>query len=397
MVLAGAYLATSLISLAVIITLRRAAAPELLQSVLGFVFIAGLAAGLEPATVKASALLKGRGDDAAPPAAVGACLAVSALKGALASPILALIWRFADPHIPALTLAWLPAVCIAGFMATDLRVFFDLEGRHARAVWLKQGSLSGGLVMLASLVLLGVSLFWAIGVSTLARLVVVGIAALATLSRSKAAARPLWSDARRLLGDVRWMELAAASVIAAISGGTDRVVGLRYLPAAEWGSYYLLYEVFSKFWFIPYVLSPVIFARRAGGEESGGFIRGAWGLIAVTGALFLAGVAGALTLAPSLVQRFIGMSLPAPILAFAAAVVISSFTQLRLAELQGSGAARRVVVVMGASAMVSAVLFFVFVRQFGATGLLFAWLIKSLVDFAATMVGGRRGLVRQSV
>ena len=156
-----------------------------------------------------------------------------------------------------------------------------------------------------------------------------------------------------------------------------------------------LLQGFSRFWFIAYLLSPIIFARRAGGEDADGFIRGAWKLTAGAGTAFLTGVAGVLLLAPALAQRFIGLATPAPIMAFAAAVVIASFTQLRLAQLQGSGAARRVMLVMGASALISAVLFFVFARQFGVAGLLFAWLIKSVIDLGATMVGGRRGLARQ--
>ena len=162
-VVASAYLATALAVFAVVVILRARVSPDTLRAVLGFYFISVLAAGLEPATVKASVLASGH----APGNLVGV-LAVSALKGVAVAPVLMLVWWFADPRtpIPVLLLSPLPAV--AGFWATDLRVVLDLRAKHGAAVWLKQGSLAGGFALLAVMVTLNLAIL--LGGDVLAKL-----------------------------------------------------------------------------------------------------------------------------------------------------------------------------------------------------------------------------------
>ena len=377
------YLAATGAVLGAVIAVRGLVPPAVLRGFLGFVLIATLAAGLEPGTAKAAAL----GEAGADGAGVPAYLVVGALKGLAASPILAVLWRFSDPAVTLPTLAWTPAVAVAGFCATDLRTLFDLRGRYALAIGLKQGSLAGGVALTGGLIALGTPLAWAVGAASMARLALLGLRPPGT--RPSGGARDTWRQARRLLADRRWIDLAAVSVIAAASGSTDRVFGLRYLSPAAYGGYYLVYEIFSKFWLIPYVLSPILFARRASGDASDGFIRGAWGLTAVAGGGFLAATAGLLLLAPALLARVIGAAFGWPILVFAAAVVVSSFAQLRLAELQGAGRSRQAVMATGLGALVCIPLFFVAARNFGAPGLLLAWLVKSAVDLAALSWGAR--------
>ncbi|MGI9169799.1 MAG: hypothetical protein ACR2FH_06420 [Caulobacteraceae bacterium] len=249
--------------------------------------------------------------------------------------------------------------------------------------------------MLAVLVGGGVPLFWAIGVSTAARLAPVALVAAAIAPRTRAAwgRDLLW----RQLGDQRWMELAGASVLAAASGSTDRILALRYLPATAYGSYYLLYELFSRFWLIPYLLVPVRFARVAAGQDSRAFIRRAWRLTLAAGMVFVAATAAVCFAAPRLLDRLVGIAFGPFTIAFAVAVVVGALTQLRIAELQGAGEARRVTLVVGVCVVCSAGVFFVFIRQMGAPGLLLAWLVKSVVELAATTVGGRGGLASQPV
>ena len=383
-VVASAYLTTSAVVLLAVYVLRRLAPSHEAQIVLGFFFLASTISGLAPATVKAAAL-KGliRPPDLYP------LLAACAAKALLAVPVLAVVWRFADPSAPWALVFWLPLVCMAGFGATDLRALLDLRGRYAAAIWLKQGSLAGGLGLLTLLILAGVSPFWAIGISTLVRLAPL-LALGWRLGRSSGEpARPLWDPG--LISDGRWLELSGASVIAAISGSTDRVLGLHFLPAAAWATYYLIYEIGSKFWFVPYLISPIVFARRVGQATSVTFIRKAWALTAGLGLVFLIGVAALLTLPPSLKTPVVGGTPSLTIFAFGTAVVLASFTQIRIAELQGAGRARLATRIIAFSAAVSSIAFFIGVAAFGAPGLLVGWLVKSLVDFAAAMLGGRRG------
>src|SRR5205085_3902962 len=115
------------------------------------------------------------------------------------------------------------------------------------------------------------------------------------------------------------------------------VFGLRLLPPADYSAYYLSYELFTKFWLIPYLLSPILFARRATGERDGAFARGAWLLTAAAGGAFLAAEAAVLRFVPALLGGLIGASFGTATLGFAAAVVVGSFVQLRVAQLQGAG------------------------------------------------------------
>jgi hypothetical protein len=385
-VVATAYLSTSVITLAVLFVFARRGDATLLREVLAAQFIATLAAGLEPATTKALAL------SGPNPGAIGASrrtiLSAGGLKALAAAPILAFVWRLSDPAAGWPLLICTPLVCIAGFAATDLRVLFDLQGRHAEAIWIKQGSLGGGLVILAVLAAGGMPMPLALGLASLARIVFALFVARAPSGGSHCRDGVQLGSIMR---DPRWMSLAGASVLAAIGGTSDRVFGLRYLSADGWAGYYALYEVFSKFWFISYLVTPIVFARTAAGLDSGPVSRVAWRLTASAGALFVVGVSAILLVAPGLPERLLGPRLdagfpPLAIVAFAAAVAIGGLAQIRIAELQGRGAAHRSLVVVAASAAVSTALFYAAARSFGAAGLLYAWLAKSAVDLTLTYV-----------
>jgi hypothetical protein len=375
-VVAGAYLATALAVVSAILLLRRTISPSALREVLGFYFIAALAAGLEPATVKAALLGEGT-----PPGNLGAVLGASALKALAAAPVLALVWRFADPGVPLAVLLLSPLATIAGFWASDVRVLLDAAGRHASAVWLKQGSLAGGFVLLAVLIGCGTSLSWAVLVSSLPRLAAPVMAGLAIGSQRTGA-----PTAGRLMADMRWVEMAAVSALAAAGGSVDRMMALRWLPAGAYGGYYLLYELFSRFWLIPYLITPILFARLAAGQAGHGLQAGSWRFTIAAGAMFVAAVAAVAVAAPSLASHLLGVAVGVPAIAFAGAIVLAALTQLRMAELQASGASRRALLVTALGALTAAVAFFVGARTLGVEGLLWAWLVKSAIEFAAAMM-----------
>jgi hypothetical protein len=391
----GAYLAAAAAVLLTVILLRGLVPAAILSRFLGFVFIASLAAGLEPGTVKGAALGEGGVGAAAPAAYLGA----AAIKGLAASPALALLWRFADPGISLAALAWTPALAVTGFCATDLRALADLRGGYALAIGVKQGSLAGGVVVAGALVGLGVPVAGAIGGSSLARVAFLGLVANRVRGRDVRSQDPgppvedgsTGRQVRRLLGDGRWMELAAVSAIAAAGGAADRLFGLRYLTPAAYGGYYVTYELFSKFWLIPYLLSPILFARRASGAFEGAgsdpFVGAAWALTAAAGAAFVALTAGLVTLAPALLRQVVGASFGWSTAGFAAAVVVCSFSQLRLAQLQGAGRSGVAVWATAFGAAISIPLFFYSARALGGGGLLLAWLAKSVLELAALTLG----------
>jgi hypothetical protein len=233
-----------------------------------------------------------------------------------------------------------------------------------------------------------------VAISSVARLAFLGLAAeqagegrVAIPAGAVATGRQV----RRLLADRRWIDLAALSAIGAASGGADRLFGLRFLTPVAYGGYFLTYELFSKFWLIPYLLSPILFARAASGAPAGRgadrFAGVAWGVTAFAGSAFLAATAGLVTLAPAILRQVVGAGFGLATVGFAAAVVVNSFAQLRVAELQGAGRSRRAALAAAFGAAVSIPLFFVAARAFGAGGLLLAWLAKSVLELAALTLG----------
>jgi hypothetical protein len=382
----GVYLAAAAAVLLTVILLRGCVPAAALSRFLGFVLVASLAAGLEPGGIKGAAL-SAAGVEGVTPAAY---LAATIVKGLAASPVLALLWRFADPGAPLAVLAWAPALAIAGFCATELRAWLDLHGRYGWALGIKQGSLAGGVALAGVLIAHRLPLSAAVGISTLTRVASLALGA-HWIGKGRAAAladaASTGRQVRGLLADRRWIDLAALSVIGAASGGADRLFGLRYLAPAAYGGYFLTYELFSRFWLIPYLLSPILFARKVAGVVDDPFVGAAWRLTGFTGIAFVAGAAGVVVMAPALLRQVVGATAGPGAVGFAAAVVINSFSQLRVAELQGAGRSRRAAAAAAFGAAVSIPLFLLAARAFGAEGLLIAWLAKAILELAALTLG----------
>jgi hypothetical protein len=378
------YGASALVVLVSVVALRRSVPAHVLREFLGFVFISSTVGGLEPGTVKAAALQPRGALERAPASYVLA----SALKGLGAAPLVAVVWIFAEPHLSWGVVAWLPLLCVAGFAVTDLRVLVDLQGRHAAALGLKQGTAAGAHALGALLLVFGLSMPAAIGVSTLLRLVAVGAVAGRLGEGVAAGLRQTWRESRAMLADPRWVEFAAASALGAASGSADRVVGLRYLPATALGAYYLTFEALSRFWVVPYLLAPILFARRVGGPGASRLAAGAWRVTAVLGGGMVAAVALLLVAAPSLVASVVGARLVLPTLALAVAVVLGSFAQLRVAQLQAAGWSRVILIATVATGLVSAASFLFGALRYGAAGLMYAWLFRSAFELVVLLSVG---------
>jgi hypothetical protein len=363
-----------------VVLARHGLRPDQLRLLLSYLVISTIASGLEPGTSKAAALTKGLGG-MPPMASIGL---ISAMKGLIAAAVLAMLWKVCDPSAPFQLLLLTPLIGIAGFCTTDLRVVLDLEDHHLGAILLKQGSSCAGAVVAVMLMLAGSSAFPAILVASCARVV-----ALFPALRLHVPAREVLRGARDLLKDQRWLEFAGASALSAASGSMDRLVALRYLPAAMLGSYYVSFEILSRFWLLPFLIVPILFARRVKGEISGGFLRMAWVITAALGLLFL-GVLGMIgLLRPEFVMAVTGRPIDSATFGLAAAVVISSLSQLRAAELQASGHARHLMYFLAFGVVASGLIFGVAASHYGVPGLMWGWLLKTMIEFAGTRMISR--------
>jgi hypothetical protein len=383
----GAYGVTALALVGTVVLLRRYASATDLRALLGFFFISSTAAGLDPATAKAAALTR----EGAVERPAGSYLIAGALKAIAAVPVLGLVWRFSDPHIPWGVLAWLPLICAAGFWTTDLRVLLDLNGRHGAAIGVKQGVLAGGYVLAGVLVAAGAGLAAAVAISTLAR-ASAALAAAPLVARARQARRgAVWGETRRLLADAKWLEFAATSALAAASGSADRVIGLRLLSPAAFSAYYITYEGLSRFWVIPFLFSPIIYARSVGTDRGGRQVaQAAWLLAGVAGVGMIAVLAIVFAIFPRLDAAIVGADLRSPTLVLAAAVVISAFAQILLIQLQAAGRTRATLAIVAMMTLVSPAAFFLGANRAGAAGLMWAWLFKSSLELALLVSAGAR-------
>ena len=169
------------------------------------------------------------------------------------------------------------------------------------------------------------------------------------------------------------------SVISAASGATDRVVVLRFLPPHVSGDYFLWFELISKFWILPYVACPIVFARRLRGDLPDRALLGLIGLALAGGAAMLVGIPLVVALFGHLLPRpFNSVSLP--VMIFAAGVALSAVAQLTGADLQGRG---KLNYLLFSILLVLALAPFIFglgAIWFGVAGVYAGWFVKSCLE-----------------
>jgi len=378
-----AYLVTAVALFVIFQWLRYQVPAAVLQDILSFFFISAVASGIEPGTAKAYLLMQNTNVGKSNIGLLSLLL-VSTIKAFLASPFFAVVWFLTNSGDASnfWYIAWTPILIIIGFITTDLRVIIDAGERYTHAVWLKQGSLSLGMLVLASAYMAGMSLDIAIGAALLSRLL--WLMAFLLMEHhhfgrtATSIIEPLVSVEQR-----RWLDLALTSVLAAISGSIDRILVFMYLPAAEASSFFIISELLTKFWLLPYVLGPIVFAKWATGADGSSFTRGAHVIIVTAGVTFVTIVAFAVYLYPHYIRIILGEAFDVyGIVLFSMAIVIVSTSQIYLAELQGRGRAKQVVNVFLFITILSVPLFYFCIQVFSLQGLYSAWVIKATIECA---------------
>lgn len=382
-VLTFSYCATAAVFVTVLVLLKRILPPDELQGVLGYIFISGLAAGIEPGTAKAQ-LLRADSHVGAFRFAFPWLFIGSVGKAILLSPLLIAAWLLTSHGAlgTSTIVMWSPAVVAIGFMTTDLRTTFDANGRYASAIWLKQGSLSLGLLSLAAAVCIGLSLQIALAISLFMRLIwlVCFIVRGGQYLEQKALNRiNILSESV----DRRWIDLALTSVLATVGGSLDRIIAFKYLNASDATSYYIVYELLSKFWLFSYIFGPVVFAKHARYQDQSQFVAVAAFSLTGLGIVFVTAVTLVSTYWPQIIgyisdgiEPSLGISL------FAGAIVLTSLSMVFNAYLQGMGRTRAVVTISFVSVIVSAISFYAFISYAALYGIYLAWLVKAALELA---------------
>lgn len=387
MVLTLSYVASTAVFVSAVIILKGELRPELLQSVLSYIFISSLSAGIEPGTAKANLLrtdAQGKVFRFAYPwlfiAGVG--------KAILVAPLFMAAWYLSDTGGLGTfsVMMWSPVVVAVGFMTTDLRAAFDANGRYASAIWLKQGGLSAGLISLVLTIGCGLPIQAAIAISVLIRLAwLIIFVARGTPYLEKI---PLKSETFLTEGlDRRWIDLALTSTLGALGGGLDRIIAFGCLGASEANVYYITYEILSKFWLIPYLFVPIVFASRVRNKRESSTVRLAVTGITGFGIVFVGSVTLITVFSPNLIGWVNSAALSNEgVILFAGAIVLTSFSMVLNADLQGIDKTRAVTTIALFSLLISAVAFYTLTTYASLYGLYVAWLLKSSLELAMTLI-----------
>lgn len=388
----AAYLMTSVVVLGAAIWLKGLVSPVVLAGVLSIIFISGLSSALEPGTTKAL-LVAGRLGGASRPDIEAVALA-SVLKGLAVAVPLGILWRVIDLNIGWGVIAWIPVICVTGFLTTDLRVLLDSQGRHGAAIWLKQGGLTLGFLALALSVAFGASLALAVAISSGVRVVWTagGLGLLLAGGSQSSAGEGIGQRTLGLLTHKGWLDFAAVSILAALSGSADRLIALRFLNPTDYASYFVAFELLTKMWLLPYLAAPILFARHAQGQfnpRTLQFFLIFMGVVSLGYALLVVAMS---LIAPVSVREATGLvhAPTAGLLVFGVSAVMSSYSQLLLVDLQARGAARAATILTGVSMIGALVLFYPLTLFFGLSGLLWSWLGKSAFELVISFVLFRR-------
>ncbi len=398
---ANLYRATSLglaygLSLAVILVsvviLKRSDNPTVLGKFLLMIFIASIAAGIEPGTVKSVILTLSRDQFERllnTRHFVRSCATATAIKTVLFAPVLALIWLLINKvDTPIITIILSSfTFTIIGFSATEIRTAYDYVGKFSQAVLVKQGNMSFGVAIATMMYILHFSELAVIFAYILARILFTFLTAKSILAASDGALEV--TDKLALVANAHWKPIMSASVIGAMSGSIDRVTAFYFLSAAQSASFFVLYEFVSKFWLLPYLLAPITFATIARGD-------GKQFLAFARSTIFLAGLA-VFMLAYSFASWRVFGSLweqwsPNEVEVLVAAVVLASFTQVEVARLQGGGNSNQSLAVSAIGAVTALLLFPALTFAFGAQGLVWAWFGKSVAELIVAFPYARKGL-----
>lgn len=378
----AAYGLTFICGVGVILVLHRFAAPADVGHVLSYVAVTQLASGVEPGATKAR-LLTGQG-------ANGRIALIAAWpKAIVGAALLSLIWWFADRSIPWTVLCCTPFIAYAGLATTELRVGLDARGEHALAQALKQTSQILGLLVVAGAVMARWPLVAGVALAALSR---IALAAVLVRRDGPVSGRAVLENLRHPL----WWMLSGGSLLGAVGGNIDRWGAQHDLAPQSFATYFLMYETLVRFWVIPYLLDPIIFARRAARLPTGNLLVAAWLFVALGFAGLLAAVWFALTFLPRLTDTYLGGHVGALAYPLAIGIGLNGFSQIAMAQMVSAGRVGSGLVATVITLIASASLFGLLTPLYGLAGLAYGWLARSVIELATILILGREVFQRRA-
>lgn len=377
--LISAYSATAIVLVASLAYASKYLPSTTLSTFLSLVFLTTLTSGLEIGTAKHVLYLDHNLPFARSP---NLSFIVEAAKiGVITSVPIAIILHLQGnfPAKPATLLLVAVLVAIPGYLSTELKVFLDAKGFHFRAILIKQVGLCLAYISYIISFAFADRLEYASLIACVLRMLLI-LAVLSTaidgLSiRCLADSQSFFSRSSNL----PIIKFMVASILTCLSGSIDRIIALNVLSPLSASSYFAVFEVLSKFWLLPYIISPIVYSKTATKKAISGYLRDASFLIAITGFLYILS-----SVVASAALRHMVLPLPRietlSIFLMSTAIVISSFTQIFLSYVQALGRHRIVLCTIAISMLSSCILFPLCYYLFGLSGFYSAWLMKSTAE-----------------
>lgn len=381
-----AYTVTAVILVASLAYAERNLSQASLSIFLSLVFLTSLTSGIELGTAKHVLHLDHDFASSGNPSL--SFLTYTAQLGIASSFPIAFLWHL-QGHItsnPATLLLSTALVAIPGYLSTELKVFLDARGLFFRGILVKQAGLCFAYLTYIFCFAHNSGITAAAIIACFAR---TGLGLCILASAIPMLSVKLLADPKRYfsLPSIRpVMKFMLASIFTCISGSVDRVVALNVLDPLAASSYFAIFELLSKFWLLPYVISPIIYSKVATKNPSTSrYLGGTSIFIAASGLLYIVTtilIRSALPLArlpvPNVDVLAIGF--------MSTAMVISSFTQIYLTYCQALGKHRVVLSTIAVSMAASCLFFPLCYYLSGLNGFYAAWLLKSTSEILSLRI-----------
>ena len=305
------------------------------------------------------------------------------VRAIIPSIIIFLLWTFLNNDSSFLfKIIFSYCLCIIGILSSELRVIFDNNGNHSTAVWTKQGGITLGILTFVFSIYLGYGDAISLGMYCLMRVLYL-ILLFHRFNKINFSDKEIFFDKNQISG---WKNIFGLSLLAVISGNIDRILISYFLDPLVVLNYFLIYEIFTKYWLIAVIVNPIIFVQFANGGN--GVLSGI-GILKILGVISIISVAILVTFIsfnPMFFNNILNISINNLfIILFFIAIVINCVTQIASTLLLSRGYAQNLLIITITVTLVIALTLVYALTNFGVNGLLVTWLIKSC--FEGALVG----------
>lgn len=376
----GSYVISAIVligTLAIFNNNQSLVSPEIITN---FILIVALAGGLELGLVK-SYLVNQKGAKTQLFSKTVLIEKVS-LRAFIPSVFIFILWVNLGPD-PGILQKFIFSYCfcLIGLLSSELRVIFNNIGLHSSAIWTKQGGITFGILSFICGIYLGFGVTISLIMYFLARIFWLTLL-FYRYDKICVGNKIVTFENAEIAG---WKHMFALNSLSIISGNTDRILVVYFLGADLGITYFLINEIFTKYYLIAYIINPIIFVRYATGGDG---LIGVRNLLKVLCALAILSVGILIFLVsynPDFFNSVFNINIGnLYIVVFFMAIVINSVTQTVSTLLQSWGYSDYLVKYNIIITLVMSICYTFALIEFGLNGLLVTWLIKSL--FEATLI-----------